>query len=254
MKRTAKFFTLFAGWLAIGSIQPLKPQALKMQSTQVLSFEAKLERRVGQFSTSGHSFVASVLELAYQYELPMGIEYINRETATRPIRLEFRDETVRGILLAIVRQASEYRVGFSDGLVDIYSPKARSDPSNLFNRVIKDFGISQVDTHDADFALFCALGRELVPPSSCFASVAIGQWGKQNVTVHLENAKVYEILNAIVAQNGKAVWTVVAPPDKLSKIQFGGLWHIYPLEPSFRAGVLEKLTSMAGDAGRVPKE
>jgi hypothetical protein len=245
MKRMAKFLTLFVCLLAIGSIQPLKPQALKTQSTQGLSFEGKLEGRVEQFNTSGHSFVASLLELAYQYELPMGIEYMDRETAARPINLEFRDETVRGILLAIVGQAPEYRVSFSAGLVDIYSPKARDDPSNLFNRVIKDFGISQVDTHDADLALFCALGRELVPPSSCFGSVAIGQWGPLKITVHLQNAKVYEILNAIVAQNAKAIWTVTAPPEKLSKIQFGGLWHLYPLEPPFRAAVLDKLTSLS---------
>lgn len=253
MKRIAELFTLFSCLLAIGSSQSLKPQPLKTHSTQVLSFEGKLERRVEQFNTSGHSFVASVLELAYQYELPMGIEFMDRETATRPINLEFRDETVRRILLAIIRQAPEYHVSFSAGLVDIYSSKARDDPLNLFNRVIKDFGISQLDTHDADLTLFCALGRELVPPSSCFGSVAIGQWGPLKVTVHLQNAKVYEILNAIAAQNGKAIWTVLTPPDQLSKIQFGGLWHIYPLEPSFKNAVQDKLTSMAGDAGRVAK-
>jgi hypothetical protein len=247
MKRIAKVFTLLACLLPIGSIQSLKPQALKTQSTQVLSFEGNLERRVEQFDTSGHSFVASVLELAYQYELPMGIEFMDRETATRPINLEFRDETVRGILLTIIGQAPEYRVSFSAGLVDIYSPKARDDSTNLFNRVIKDFEIRELDTHDADLALFCALGRQLVPPSSCFGSVAIGQWGATKITVRQQNAKVYEILNAIVARNGKAVWAVTAPPERLSKIPVGGFWHIYPLEPPFKIAVLEKLTSMAND-------
>jgi hypothetical protein len=55
----------------------------------------------------------------------------------------------------------------------------------------------------------------------------------------------------MVAQNGKAVWTVIGPPEKLSKTPIVDLWHIYPLEPPFKDAVLDKLTSMASDAGRM---
>jgi hypothetical protein len=186
-----------------------------------------------------------LVDLAYEYELPMGIEYLDREAATQPINLELRNESVRGILLAIVQQVPEYKVSFSDGVVDVYVPKMREDSSNLLNKVIKNFAVSELDTRRADMELLCALTREVIPSGGCGGSIAIGQWGPLKITVHVHNAKVYEIVNSIVAQNGKAVWTVMAPPDKLSKIPVGGLWHIYPLEPPFKSAVLDKLANVA---------
>ena len=61
--------------------------------------------------------------------------------------------------------------------------------------------------------------------------------------MHLQNAKVYEVLNGIVAQNGKAIWTVTASPEKLSNLQSGGIWYIYPLQ-RFEATVSERLAKM----------
>jgi hypothetical protein len=78
----------------------------------------------------------------------------------------------------------------------------------------------------------------------CAASFAKGQWVPLTITLHLQNAKAYEILNAIVAQNGKAIWTLVVRPEKLSKLQFGGLWYVYPLQQPFKSVVLERLTRM----------
>ena len=59
----------------------------------------------------------------------------------------------------------------------------------------------------------------------------------------MQNAKVYEVLNAIVAQNGKAIWAVTASPRKLS-MQTGGFWYIYPLQQPFQEGVVERLSRM----------
>jgi len=240
--------------LTVVSMRPLKQHASNTRSAQASLFESKLDRRVEHFDAAGRTLVSNVIDLAYEYELPTGIEYIDHDAATRPIDLEVRDESVRGILVALVHQAPEYRVSFSDGLVDIYVPKARDDQSNLLNKIIKNFTVTEMDTHRADMELFCALSRVLVPPAGCFSSIAVGQWGPLKISIHLQNAKVYEIVNAMVAQNGKAVWTVIAPPANLSKIPVGGLWHIYPLEPPFKDAVLVKLTSAVGDARQATKQ
>ena len=107
-------------------------------------------------------------------------------------------------------------------MVDIFAPEAREDPLNLLNKVIEDFTVTQLDIQEADLELFCTLERE-TDSGVCAASIAKGQWAPLKITLHLENAKAYEILNAIVAQNGKAIWTLMCPPRKLSKLQFGGL-------------------------------
>ena len=231
-------------WLAMNAPGTFKhPPLFEKQAVKGSPFESKLNSRIGHFKISGETLVAIVLDLAYEFQLPTGIEYVDHQATTRPINLELHNETVRGILLAIVQQVPEYKVSFSDGLVDVYVPKAREDPSNLLNKIIKNLAVSELDTGEANMELFCALCREVTV--NCAGSFATGQWGPLRITVHLENAKVYEILNAMTAQNGKAIWTVIAPPDRLSKIPVGGLWHMYPLEFPFVSGILEKLRAVA---------
>ncbi len=123
--------------------------------------------------------------------------------------------------------------------MDVFAARGREDPSNLLNKVIQDFAVSQVDTHEADFQLFWAVCRDL--GQNCAGSIAIGQWDPLKITLHLQNARVYEVLNAIVAENGKAIWTVMIRPDQLSKLQVGGIWYVYPLQPPFKAVVSDTL-------------
>ena len=47
---------------------------------------------------------------------------------------------------AIVKQDQQYRVSFSNGIVDVFSPRARDDPSNLLNKVLKDFSVTEMET------------------------------------------------------------------------------------------------------------
>jgi len=208
-------------------------------AAQVELFEHRTSRIVEHFSTSGRTLVASVVDLAYSYQLPMAVEYADSDAATRPLHLQFNNKSVRAILEDIVRQAPQYRVSFSNSIVDIYAPRAREDTSNLLNQVIKDFSVSEMETRRAEFQLFCDLSM-VTGSSACTGSLAGGQWEPQRITLHLQNAKVYEVLNAIVAQNGKAIWTITASPRKLS-MQTGGFWYIYPLQRPFQEGVVERL-------------
>ena len=60
--------------------------------------------------------------------------------------LEFHNKSFRGIVEAIVKEDPQYRVSFSNGIVDIFSPMAREDSSNLLNRIIKDFSVTEMET------------------------------------------------------------------------------------------------------------
>src|SRR5229473_3020357 len=96
----ASIFTLSACWLTVASTGPVKHHESETESAQVSAFESKLDKRVEHFDTAGRTLIASVLDLAYEYELPIGIEYVDR-ALTRPIKLEFHHDSVRGILVAI---------------------------------------------------------------------------------------------------------------------------------------------------------
>jgi hypothetical protein len=158
------------------------------QSARASSFDQRLDRRVERFDNAGRTMLDNVVDLAFQLQLPTAIEYADREAATRGLNLHFHNESVREILEAIVQQVPEYQVSFSSGIVDIFAGKGREDSSNLLNKTIKDFGVAQVDTQEANSELFCAVSREL-GSQWCGGSIAGGQWGPLKITLHLQNAR-----------------------------------------------------------------
>ena len=199
--------------------QSVKPPTAKVR---VSDFEQKTDSLIERFSTSGRTLVDSIIELAYKYQVPMAIEYADREATTRPLNLEFHNKSFRGIVEAIVKEDPQYRVSFSNGIVDIFSPMAREDRSNLLNKIMKDFSVTGMETRLADSQLFCAV-VQAAGSAGCGGSLAVGQWDPLRITLHLHNARVYEILNAIVAQNGRAIWTVTVS-NLASLPQCCGLW------------------------------
>ena len=240
----AMLFALFTMWTTSASLEV----AFDVSDTpQYQDYEQKLDTRVERFDAAGRSMVSIVLDLAYEYQLPTGIEFVDHEATFRPINSVYRNESVRAILSGIVGQFPEYSMSFSGGIVDLYSPKARKEVRNLLNKPIRNFAVSEADTHRADFELFCALTAEVLPSTACTGSLALGQWGQRKITLNMDNASIYEILNAIVAKNGNAIWTVIAPSEKLTEIPVGGLWHIYPLESPFKESVLDKLRGLSPD-------
>jgi hypothetical protein len=241
MRRFARITAAFIGVFTF--VAPLG-MASQAKTSDVPAFKQKLDKHIEHFETAGRTLVASVLDLAYQYELPIGIERLDREALTRPIDLRFQNESARGILIAIIQQIPEYQVAFSDGLVDIFVPREREDPSNLLNRVIKNFNVMNQDAGAANAELACALAQEIDPSRVCVSSIAKGQLGKQKTKLHMQNARVYEIVNAIVAQKGNAAWTVIVPSSRLTATDSSDLWHIYPLQSPFKETVLDKLSSL----------
>jgi hypothetical protein len=233
-----KLIWVSALWLPILSAQSVRPPT-KVQLPRVSDFEQKTDSLIDEFSTSGRTLVDSVIELAYKYQVPMAIEYADRDATTRPLNLEFHNKSFRGIVEAIVKEDRQYRVSFSNGIVDIFSPMAREDSANLLNKIMKDFSVTEMETRLADFQLFCAV----VQSGGCAGSLAVGQWDPLRITLHLHNVRVYEILNSIIAQNGRAIWTVTAS-NLASLPQCCGLWYIYPLQEPFKSVVSDRLVRM----------
>src|SRR5579872_2815893 len=238
---TEKLVAIFTGMVMLVTPLGTPPQT---KGSDAPALEYKLDKRVQYFDAAGRTLVENVVDLAYEYQLPLGIEYLDREALRRPIDLRLQNESVRGILTAIVQQVPEYSVTFSDGLVDIFDPQEREDRSNLLNTIIKNVNITGREAGEANQELACALAHEIDPSTVCVASIAKGQLGQQKITLHLQNVKVYEVINAIVAQNQKAIWTVIADRSSLTDPRSSDLWHIYPLQAPFKQAVLDKLLSL----------
>lgn len=208
-------------------------------------FESRLDASVEVFDSEGRTLVENVLNLAYQYRLPMGIEYVDRGAVTQGLRLQLRGKSVREILSSVVAQVPQYRISFSGGCVRLYSPKARDDPSSLLNALVENFQVSEMDLQEVSAAVFEALVHKMAPKTAIVESTAVATLGPSRMTLRLRNAKVYEILDTVVAKHGAAVWVVRVPPEGLRTLK-GTLWYIYPLEPPdpWRGVVLGDVNSL----------
>lgn len=233
---------------------PLLGQGVTPQGSRnrALSFAGKMRIRVPEFQATGRPMAELAVSLAYKYKLPMAIEHVSRDSLRKPLTVKLKGQTVRQVLASVVGSVPGYRVDFSEGLVDIYSPSARNDPSNPFNTVISHYIVDGLDTHFADAQLLCDIARQLHGHSGCGGSIASGQWGNRKITLDLRNKRVYEILNAIVAQNGAALWTPIPEREGGSPSISGNFWYIYPLDRAFESSAIERLQALVppGNRGR----
>lgn len=213
-------------------------------NSPTLTFGEKLRLTVPVFKADNRPMAQIAVQMAFRYKLPMAIEHVDREAMQKPLNLKIIGQSVREVIAAVVDSVPGYSVDFSQGLVDIYSSAARADPSNPFNVKIPAYEVDGLDTHLADAELLCDIGRVLHGHSGCGGSVAGGQWGNRKITLHLENKRVYEILNAIVAQNGDALWTPIGASKMTSPLISGNFWYIFPLRPPFQGLVSERLAKL----------
>lgn len=216
----------------------LNGQPARASSSQPRGFDEKLQMLLTEFEAEGRSMAEVAVSMAYRYKLPMAIEHVDRKVLRKPLRLKLKNQSIRRIIAAVVTAVPGYRVDFSQGLVDIYLPAARSDPSNPFNTVISHYSVDGLDTPFADAQILCDMGRQLNGHSDCGGSVASGQWANRKITLDLRNKGVYEVLNAIVAQNGAALWTPIPEPKEGSPLITGNFWYIYPLDRPFERLVI----------------
>ncbi|MDE3179852.1 MAG: hypothetical protein KGM47_09345 [Acidobacteriota bacterium] len=219
----------------------LLPASALAATRPAVTFQQKLQAHMTMIDARRCTFVQGLLEVALKANLPLALEYVDQNAAEKPLGIVLPKGTARRTIEAIVRMLPEYRVSFTEGLVDVYSPEARANRSNLLNEVIPQFQVEHMDVAVVGSMLYDALGS-LMQPRVSFAHSVAGAGGPP-VSVDVQHMRVYQILNMIVAGQGSAMWTVGVPPPGLTKLQ-GNLWHLYPLAPALAPVILERLRGL----------
>jgi hypothetical protein len=207
-------------------------QAMHTAAGTQSGFRPELALPIRELDLRDKSPLEGLLDLAYKYQIPLGIEYIDARLVCGRANLYLRSTTVRAAVEEIVRQLPGYRVDFSGGLVDVYSPRARRDPLNGLNITIDRFQVTRVDATEATRRLQDDVFAKLHPGVGFGGDYAQGETSPNtpDVTLRLNNRKVYEIMNAIVASDGDAIWLVLTRPENLARFEWNQ-WAVYNLNP-----------------------
>ncbi len=77
------------------------------------TFQEKLASPVAKLDSAGSTLVEALVDLAYEYKIPMGLEYVDRLAVTQPLALKARGEPLRRVIELLVAQLPGCRVTFS---------------------------------------------------------------------------------------------------------------------------------------------
>ncbi|MGH9455501.1 MAG: hypothetical protein ACRD2O_16190 [Terriglobia bacterium] len=208
-------------------------------------FQERLQAHVAGLDETGLSPIHALIHTVFEYQLPFALEYVDRNAVKVEPRIKLPQGTVQKRIESLVRMLPGFSVSFSSGLVDVYSPAARAEASNLLNVVLPHFKVQHLDAGLADAMVFDALVAQKTRNAGVFNEAAGA--GGPPLTIDAHNIRVYEALNRVVSEQGHSMWIVGAPPEKLSKLD-GDLWHFHilnsALEPVVAGGLLDLFPSI----------
>ncbi|MGH7870394.1 MAG: hypothetical protein ACREP9_22810, partial [Candidatus Dormibacteraceae bacterium] len=218
--------------------------AIRAARTQI-PFQRALATPIKELDLRDQSALQGLLDLAYKYQFPLGIEYVDARLVRGQAHLYLRSTTVRAAVEEIVKRLPGYSVDFSGGLVDVYSAQARRDPLSALNMTIGRFQVTRVNAMDATGKLQDAVFASLHPGVGYGGDMGQGQTApdQPRVTLRLNNRKVYQIMNAIVASDGAAIWLVVVPPANLARFDWNQ-WAVYNLNPIGEESIADHLKGL----------
>jgi hypothetical protein len=184
------------------------------------SLNSKLLQRAS-FAPKSKFVVDQLIEVAQHYQIPMGIEWIDRPVATVSASPKDRPTTVRRLVATILRPYPGYRLRVADGVVHIANQAFVDSPRNFLNLRISEFNVNKVSVVGADASLRLGIKMALHPER--YAKGWNGGYGGSfpadvlnipKITFSGRNLTVRQILNKSVAANGNALWVAHLNPSR----------------------------------------
>jgi hypothetical protein len=211
--------------------------------TPEAKLKAKLQTRVKDFDNQGKALIPTLLKIASDYGLPMGIEKVVKQSVGEPITVRLASGTVATLLDIAVSQLSDYSWATDHGAVEVYGVEEFSNPSNLLNNMVPSFSVNNETLDDANMKLRNIFFVATQNPSGAYAGSYIGtpQLGDQRISLNVENATIRSILNRLAALHAEAVWIARVSPERLTQrpLPTAGLWRFLPKGIQDTQGILD---------------
>lgn len=200
-------------WAACGAV---------VRGARTESLEEKLATET-EYVPKATTPVDQLIEVARRFRIPMGIEWVERDSI--PARYKtpaLEKRSVRALLQEIASVSPEHWVVVEDGLVRVYSPSAALHPSNFLNIRLKRYVAKEADLFAAEDQLRWAIRFTLEPEK--YLNGYGGGYGHganhifqiPKFTLSLSDTTIRDVLNRIALAQGNALWVVTIKTADLS--------------------------------------
>jgi hypothetical protein len=179
------------------------------------ALQTKLDTVSKGYSLDASESLHALLRVAGDFQLPMGIEWVNDAGSTRHFANAWHDATPSVILQDVLRAYPGYSSEVRNGVVHVFPAALHGDPSDLLNIRIGTFQVSGQYVRFAAQQLAFRIKQIVVPPDPAkphgWGGSFITGKGDWPVTFTLENATVRDVLDKLSVSAALHVWLVVYP-------------------------------------------
>lgn len=167
-----------------------------------------LNKRVADYSLGPSSLVEALVRVSNDFQIPMGIAWVDSPTANARTRFAWKNMTVQEILDDIVRIQRSYDVQFKNGVLQV-SPSREliSDNQNFLKLRLESF-----EAHD-DFVEIASLKLHMLVTPRKNGQLSIGATGDSKVHLELTNPTVEDALDALAVASNRKIWVVTFLDD-----------------------------------------
>jgi hypothetical protein len=185
--------------------------AFALDSTQPDRIETRLRQPVQTYHLVADNLADGLMRVAEEFQIPMGIQWVNTPAAKSKLDRFWKDVTVRQILVSIANTQPNYEVTVSNGVVHVFSTTVTPNQNFLFIK------IASFDAHHdvvgmAERKLRRLVQLATVPPTPGPAAGIGGSLaanvGEQKIDLRLSNTTAQDVLDALVLASPKKIWVV----------------------------------------------
>src|SRR6266852_7355757 len=231
--------TKTALFLLLLLIQPMPPAASGTQRPEDL--DAKLRMNLKSYQLQANNFVEALTRVASDFQIPIGIEWVNPPAAGTRVNLSWKNATIREVLQAIVKTQPGFKMLVGSSVVHVSSSDLVPDHENPLKLKINAFEVHNVPAELASRQLHDTVKRTLLPPKpqqGFGRREGVGGSGFSNIddpkiSVTLKNATVEDVLDALASASARKIW-IVTFSDARTLTAAGyrrtlGLWNRAPV-------------------------
>jgi hypothetical protein len=169
---------------------------------------ATLNKEVPTYNVRGMSFLAALIRVSNDFQIPMGITWVNSPPARAKLGLTWNKVTVGQIIRDIAGTQPGYEVRARNGVLHVSA--TIPDEQNFLKVKIGEFRVQNEYSEMAHFKLWTLLNPR---PEYGSWQMSIGGRGDSKVTIELAESTVEDVLDALGVASTQKIWVVTFTTD-----------------------------------------
>lgn len=199
----------------------LVPRCLSQNSEPECAL--RLNQLVASYELEAPSLGAAMLHFSADWNVPLGIEWIESTATSQPIKLTLSNVTGKEVAAQILHSFPEYEAKWRHGVFWVAPRGEEANSSSMLNLIVEDFRAQSVPLGLAQAALYRLISQNIkgAPPyrretrGGVGSSIGVGLGGLKIVDVHAKNETVRSVVSRLSLSAGTTSWAVTYPQHEL---------------------------------------